>query len=60
MLRFLIPACLLLTLTLIGCGPKVEPKTADPVEIEKIRQQAIQNSQREIQSGQQKPAIPAN
>jgi hypothetical protein len=55
MLRFLIPAALLITLSLAGCGPRVEPKTENPIEIEKIRQQAIENSQREINSSKPQP-----
>lgn len=63
MLRFLIPAALLFSLSFAGCGPKVEPKTEDPVEIEKIRQKAIENSNREINSSKPPPpggGVPAN
>lgn len=64
MLRFLIPAALLFSLSLAGCGPKVEPKTEDPAEIEKIRQKAIENSQREINSSRPPPpaggGVPSN
>ena len=65
MLRFLVPALLICSLAIAGCSPQVEPKTQDPAEIEKGRQQAIQNSNRELQGPQPPPApmgggVPAN
>ncbi|WP_425617949.1 hypothetical protein NA78x_001639 [Anatilimnocola sp. NA78] len=38
-----------LLLIVSGCSEKTPTKTADPGEIEKIRQQHIQTSQREMQ-----------
>ena len=49
MIRNLIHAALLCSLVTLlpGCSKPPEPKTQDPVEIEKIQKEALQNSQRE-------------
>jgi hypothetical protein len=49
MIRHLIHAAFLFSLVsvLSGCSKPPEPKTQDPVEIEKIQKEALQNSQRE-------------
>ncbi|WP_254512219.1 hypothetical protein [Anatilimnocola floriformis] len=62
-MRFLIPAVLLCSLSLAGCGETVQPKTEDPAVIEKGRQEAIQNSNREMQRPAPPPgtkSVPAN
>ncbi len=48
MIRYLIPTALLLTSCFTGCSDAPQPKTEDPLEIEKIRQKELENSHREI------------
>lgn len=58
MTRCLILPALLLVTGFVGCGGDTKTKTEDPAEIEQIRQQALENSRREIQ-GTPPPATPS-
>ena len=45
--RFTLLLFLLPLFSLAGCGGADQPKTEDPVEVEQIRQQAIENAHKE-------------